>query len=254
MCGCAVMDSLYDDAELYDLVAPPSAEMEQYYLQAAGGPGRRVLELACGSGRLAIPLASSGASVTGGDLSEPMLARAREAAAERGVNVRFVALDMRDFALEQRFDAVVIGANSLTHLHTHDDFARAFTAIRRHLAPGGRLLFDIFVPSAKLLSLPQGERQLVGSFLHPSLGVVTVEETVVYDPITQLSRAEWYWSAPSRSDFRCTLIELRMIYPQEVPLLLKLGGLRLAERFGDFDHSPLTSRSWRQVCVAADFD
>ncbi len=248
------MDGLYDDAELYDLVAPPSAEMERYYVEAAGGSGRRVLELACGSGRLAVPLAASGASVTGGDLSEPMLARACQAAAECGVDASFVALDMRDFALGQLFDAVVIGANSLTHLHTHDDFAQAFTAIRNHLAPGGRLLFDVFVPSAQLLSQPTGQRQPLGSFTHPRLGAVTVEETVDYDPITQLSRADWYWSTPARPDFRHTPLELRMIYPQELPLLLNLGGLRLSERYGGFDRSPLTPQSWQQVCAAVDFD
>ena len=248
------MDGLYDDAELYDLVAPPSPDMEHYYVRAAGGRGRRVLELACGTGRLAIPLAASGALVIGGDLSEIMLGRARQAAAERGVDADFVVLDMRDFALGQLFDAIVIGANSLMHLHTHDDFTRTFSAVRKHLAPEGRLVFDVFVPSAKLLSLPAGERQQLGTFRHPRLDAVTVEETVDYDPITQLSRADWYWSTPARKDFRRTPLELRMIYPQELPLLLGLGGLRLQERFGDFDRGPLTAQSWRQVCqaVAAD--
>ena len=247
------MDGLYDDAELYDLVAPPSGDMERYYVRAAGGQGRRVLELACGSGRLAIPLAASGAQVTGGDLSETMLARARQLAAERGVHASFVTLDMRDFALGERFDAVVIGANSLMHLQSNDDFAQAFSTIRKHLAPEGRLFFDVFVPSAKLLSLPAGERLPLGIFTHPRLGTVTVEETVDYDPVAQLSRADWYWSTPTRPDFRHTPLTLRPIYPQELPLLLNLGGLRLEERFGDFDRSPLTRQSWRQVCAAVDF-
>lgn len=75
------MDSLYDDADLYDLVAPPDDAMERFYVEAAGGPGRRVLELACGSGRFTAPLAASGALVIGGDLSETMLSRARAAVA-----------------------------------------------------------------------------------------------------------------------------------------------------------------------------
>lgn len=79
------MASLYDDADLYDLVAPTDAAMERFYVETAGGPGRRVLELACGSGRFTAPLAESGALVIGGDLAEPMLTRARAAVAERGV-------------------------------------------------------------------------------------------------------------------------------------------------------------------------
>jgi SAM-dependent methyltransferase len=245
------MDSLYDDTDLYDLVAPPDAAMERFYVEAAGGPGRHVLDLACGSGRFTAPLAASGALVTGGDLSETMLSRGRSYVAERGVSANFVQLDMRDFVLGRLFDAIVITANSLMHLHTSADFARAFSTIRQHLAPGGRLLFDVFVPSTRLLSLPVGQRELLGIFTHPRLGDVTIEETISYDPITQVSRADWYWSTGNRKDFRHTPLELRQIFPQELPLLVASGGLRLVERFGDFERGALTAKSWRQVCVCS---
>lgn len=243
------MDSLYDDADLYDLVAPPDAAMERFYVEAAGGPGQRVLELACGSGRFTVPLAASGALVTGGDVSETMLSHARVAVAQRGVSAELIQLDMRDFVLGRRFDAIVIAANSLMHLHSRADFARAFSAIRQHLAPGGRLVFDVFVPSQRLLSLPAGRRELLGTFAHPRLGDVTIEETIAYDPITQVSRADWYWSTADRKDFRHTPLELRQIFPQELPLLVELGGLRLVDRYGDFDRNPLAAGSRRQVCV-----
>lgn len=245
------MDSLYDDADLYDLVAPPDAAMQRFYVGAAGGAGRHVLELACGSGRFTAPLAASGALVTGGDLSEAMLSRARAAVAERGLSAEFVQFDMRDFELRRQFDTIVITANSLMHLHTRDDFTRAFSTIRQHLAPGGRLMFDVFVPSMRLLSLPAGQRERLGTFPHPQLGDVTIEETIAYDPVTQVMQADWYWSTADRKDFRHTPLELRQIFPQELPLLLELGGLRLIERFGDFDRGPLTASSHRQVCVCA---
>lgn len=243
------MDGLYDDAELYDLVSPPDPAMERFYLQA-GGVGRRVLELACGTGRFALPLALSGAKVLGGDLSETMLTRARSAAANSGLNAAFVRLDMRDFDLGRMFDFVIVAANSLMHLHTHEDFARAFTAIGRHLAPGGKLLFDVFVPSLHLLTLLAGHREPLGVFHHSRLGDVTIEETIAYDPATQVMRTDWYWSTAEQRDFRHTHLELRQIFPQELPLLLGLGGLKLAKRYGDFDKSPFGPHSWRQVCVA----
>ncbi len=244
------MDTLYDDAELYDLVAPRDADMERFYVETAGGPDKSVLEVACGSGRFTLPLASSGASVTGMDIAPKMLDRARTALAAQNLEARFIAGDMRDFKLKETFDAVVIAANSLMHLHTVDDFTRAFSSIREHLAPNGLLAFDIFVPSARLLSLPPDERQLIGTFAHPRLGDVTVAETIAYDPITQISRADWYWSTPIQQDFRQTRLDLRQIYPQELPLLLAQGGLKLAHRFGDFGRASLTQRSFRQVCVA----
>lgn len=210
-----------------------------------------MLDLACGSGRFTAPLAASGALVVGGDLSETMLTRAQATVAERDVSAEFVQLDMRDFELGRQFDAIVIAANSLMHLHTRADFTRAFSTIRQHLAPGGRLLFDVFVPSMHLLSLPAGQRELLGMFPHPRLGEVTIEETISYEPISQVMRTDWYWSTAERTDFRHTPLELRQIFPEELPLLVELGGLKLVERFGDFDRSPLTAGSRRQVCVCA---
>lgn len=244
------MLGLYDDAELYDLVAPRDEVMERFYLEAAGGPARRVLELGCGSGRFTLPLAKSGALVTGGDLSDMMLGHARLAAAASKVNVDFIKLDMRHFDLGRQFDAIVIAANSLMHLLTPDDFAHGLASIRRHLAPGGVLVFDIFVPSPRLLSQPPGQRQLLGVFRHQNLGEVTVEETIAYDPITQISQADWYWSTVAEPDFRHTNLHLRQIYPQELPLLLRQNRLKLVHRFGGFDREPLTAASWRQVCIA----
>ena len=244
------MDALYDDADLYDLVAPRDADMEQFYVETAGGTGRRVLDLACGSGRFTAPLAASGADVTGADLSPTMLACARHTLARQGLKTKLIECDMRDFALGQQFDAIMLAANSLMHLHTEDDFRRAFSAIRKHLAPGGVFAFDIYVPSAHLLSLPPDQRQPLGIFDHPRLGAVSVEETIVYDPVTQITRADWYWSTETERDFRHTRLDLRQVYPQELPLLLSLGGLKLAHRFGDFDRSPMTRHSFRQVCLA----
>lgn len=244
------MDSLYDEADLYDLVAPRDEAMERFYTEAAGGPGQRTLDLACGSGRFTVPLAASGAQVTGVDLAPLMLAQARKALTTHGLEARLLHGDMRSLDLGESFDAIVIAANSLLHLHTEDELRRAFCSIRRHLAPKGILAFDIFVPSAHLLSLPADARQAMGQFEHPKLGQVTVEETIAYDPIAQISRSDWYWSTPTHRDFRHTRLELRQIYPQELPLLLELGGLKLADRFGDFDRAPLTSHTFRQVCLA----
>ena len=131
------MNSLYDDADLHDLVAPRDAGMENFYVETAGGPGRRVLELGCGSGRFTVPPAASGADVTAIDISPTLLDRARQALADKGLNASLARLDMRDFDFDQKFDAILIAANSLLHLHSHDDFSRAFTAT---LAPAASSL------------------------------------------------------------------------------------------------------------------
>lgn len=223
--------------------------MEAFYRDAALANGPRVLELACGSGRFVVPLAKAGLAVTGIDLSEPMLARGRKLAAEQRVEIETLALDMRDFDLGgRRFETVMIAANSIMHLLTADDFRRFFASVARHLAPGGRLLFDCFVPSVRLLSRA-GERQPMTTVQHPDLGEINVEEIIDYDPLTQIAHTRWYWSAASHADFKVMELSMRQIFPQELPLLLEVNRFRLLERFGDFERSPFGPASWRQVCI-----
>ena len=243
-------NSLYDRPDLYDLMHPPHPAMTQFYVDEAVKGGRQVLELACGSGRFTVPMALAGATVVGGDLSWSMLYRARTAAKEHGVTIEFVELDMRTFDLGRKFDTIAIAANSILHLHTADDFAGFFRCVRRHLEPSGRLVFDAFVPSVAMLSRDPRERHFVERIERPSGGPITLEETTRYDPLTQVSHIDWYWSAEGQHDFWHNTLEMRQIFPEEMPLLLASGGLRLAERYGDFDRRPLAPGCFRQVCIA----
>ena len=243
-------DALYDWPELYDLVCQRDPMMESHYLRHAGKAGLRTLELACGTGRLTLPLAQSGTEVTAGDLSGAMLERARQRAMALGLAVDFHQLDMRSFALGRQFDRIVIAANSLLHLTSLDDFAQFLGSVRAHLQDDGLLLFDIFVPSAALLSRPRGERQLVGDFAREGAGPVRLEETIDYDAASQISHVTWYWSSETEKDFAATPLTMRQVYPQELTALLALGGFRIAERFGGFDGETFGRTSRRQVVIA----
>lgn len=245
-------NSPYDRPDLYDLMAPPDPVLERFYVEMACERGGPVLDLACGSGRLTVPLAKAGAQVVGGDLSQEMLQRALRFAQAHGTEVELVQLDMREFDLGGRtFNTIVVAANSVLHLQSLDDFMGFFRSVARHLSPDGRLVFDAFVPSVAILSCDPAERQLVGHAMHETLGNITVEETIRYDPLTQISHVDWYWSTDVRKDFWRTPLQMRQIFPQEMPLLIASGGLRLVERFGDFGRSPFEAGSRRQICVCA---
>jgi len=242
--------SLYDHPDLYDLVSPRDPDMERFYVQTARATGASVLELACGPGRITIPLAAAGLDATGGDLSTTMLEAARQSAAAQGQSPRFVALDMRNFDLGRRFDTIIVAANSLLHLHTAEDFAGFFGSVGRHLTSNGRFAFDIFVPSMQMLARDPAERHPLGAFAHRRLGEVKLEETIDYDPVTQISRVTWFWSTAIDRDFWQTPLALRQIFPEELPSLLAANGFHLTDRFGDFDRVPFGS-GFRQVCIAA---
>jgi SAM-dependent methyltransferase len=240
---------LYDDPLFYDRIARPAAGSEAFYVDEAIRSGGPVLELACGTGRLLIPIARAGLEVAGVDIVRGMLDRARAKAEEAGVRIDLVHADMRGVHLERRFSVVLLAYNSMLHLASLDDFRALLASVRRHLTPDGVFIFDIYNPSIHMLGRRPDERTEVGRIQDAELGEVIVESTIEYDAATQVSRGGWHLSAPGKPDFRMIPLHMRSIFPQELPLLLGAGGFRLEERYGDFDRSRFVSASERQVCI-----
>jgi SAM-dependent methyltransferase len=131
-------------AEVYVLDKPPGALGDiQYYLEGLRPLGGPILEAACGSGRLLIPMLEAGLPVEGFDHSESMLARCREAADARGLNATLRRMRFQEFAYDAPFEAIVCPVGAFTLI---DDFAEALGVLRRflgHLKPGGRLFVDL---------------------------------------------------------------------------------------------------------------
>jgi SAM-dependent methyltransferase len=243
--------AFYSHAGLYDLMLSGDGPAAAFYRAAVGRRDARVLELGCGTGHKLIPIASDGHPCVGLDSSPAMLAEARRKASERGVAVEWVRGDMRAFDLGRTFDVVFIAANSLLHLHETEDLVSCFRAVREHLAPGGRVVFDVFNPSVRLLADADGVRRTRESlsFTDPDRGEVGVDVTETYDAAAQVTRGTWHFSTASEPDFVVAPLEIRSIFPQELPLLLSLGGLRLVERFGDWSGRPFAADAPLQLCV-----
>jgi SAM-dependent methyltransferase len=248
-----VSDQFYSDATLYDRLFPGGDRAVDFYRTEADRQGGRVLELGCGTGHKLIPIASDGHPCTGLELSPEMLAEARRKADLRGVEVEWVQGDMRELDLGRPFDLVIIAANSLLHLHEAKDLVDCLSSVRRHLAPGGRLVLDVFNPSVRMLAQADGVRRRRDalSFVDPDRGLVQVDVAETYDAAAQVTRGRWYFSTESEADFVVAPLELRSIFPQELPLLLSLGGLRVVERFGDWSRAPLTADAALQLYVCA---
>jgi SAM-dependent methyltransferase len=245
-------ESLYSNARLFDLLFPqPSGpgSRAQFYLDLATTTRGSVLELGCGTGSVILPIAEHGIACQGIDLSSDMLALARAKFEASGVRAGLHLGDMTDFDLDERFGLVFVASNSLTHLHTAADIVSCFRSVCRHLTPGAWFAFDVFNPSVQVLAGADGLRREKQRFADPERGEIRVDVEERYDAAAQVTRGIWYFSTENEPDFVVSSVEVRSLFPQELALLLEAGGLRLVERFGDFERAPFTSQALTQVCI-----
>ena len=142
--------ALYDAiARIYDPWSVSVREDVGFYVDEALASGGPVLELAVGTGRIAVPTAKAGVQVIGVDESPGMLAVAREYAEREGVAERIDLRvgDLRDPPVSERVPLVTIPFRSLLHMPSDAEKTRALAAARALLEPGGLLVFDVFAPS-----------------------------------------------------------------------------------------------------------
>ena len=240
--------ALYDVPKLYDLAFGPGP-CEPFYREEARRAAGPVLELACGTGRLAIPIARDGHEIVGLDASPAMLEAARSKAKQAGVGATFVRADMRSFALGEKFALVIVSCNSLADLTTNDDLKACFSRIREHLRPGAIVAFDIVNPDVTSLARPASEVVCLDTVLGCS--AISVRETANYDPVTQIRTANWRVRHSEQPARKMAPLCQRLIFPQELLLLLEAAGLKLVARYGDFDRGPLSGESLNQICLCS---
>ena len=142
--------TLYDEiAPFYDPWSRSVTEDVDFYVEQALASGGPVVELAVGTGRIAVPIARAGVNVIGVDASPGMLAIARAAAESAGVSelVDLRVGDLREPPVNERVPLVICPFRSLLHMETEAEKLRALRAARGLLAPDGRFVFDVFSPS-----------------------------------------------------------------------------------------------------------
>jgi ubiquinone/menaquinone biosynthesis C-methylase UbiE len=238
---------LYDDVFRYDLVHGRFADPEtlHFFREQIKRYGQPVLDLACGTGNLLIPLAEEGVEISGIDLSENMLSACCLKATERNVLVELERGDMRSFDLDRKFRTILIAGCSFQHLETELDISNCLEAVGRHLEPDGRLIVELFNPIVSLLMQDSGKHYMIGEFEHNVLS-----EEMTYDPGTQVNNITWhFWDRKSDSTTRLTF-STREYFPEELDSLFDRNGFAIEKRFGDFDGSDFNENSSKQIIVA----
>jgi ubiquinone/menaquinone biosynthesis C-methylase UbiE len=244
--------NFYSDAQRYDLVmgAYASGDLLKFYRHQVADYGEPVLELACGSGRLTIPLANEGVNITGMDISEEMLHLAKVKASKSGVNIRFIQGDMSNFDLGEKFKFIFIPAQSLSHLHKLKELEDCFACVRRHLDGNGRFLIELFNSSVKLLARDTDRRYPVDQYEDPLGGFqVFVTEEVRYDAASQVNHIRWFFRDEGSTKETVLAFEMRQFFPQEIDALLGSNGFLIEHKYGSYDEREFSSDAQKQLIV-----
>jgi SAM-dependent methyltransferase len=202
---------------------------------AGSGPA---LELAIGTGRVALPLLARGVPVVGVELSAPMVAQLRGKVDEEMLPV--VVGDMATTEVAGEFSLVYLVWNSISNLRTQREQVACFRNAARHLGSGGRFVIELWVPPVRLL--PPGQSAVPMSVDEGHLVFDT------YDLTTQECTSHHYRRDADGST-RYGHGSFRYIWPSECDLMAQLAGLDLEHRFADWDRSPFTSESHSHVSV-----
>jgi len=241
--------SIYADPLHYDLLAQMTAPADvPFYRSLVGEHGGPVLELACGTGRVTLPLAQTGVEIWGLDVSAPLLDYARFKAEDETLRPHWVEADMRDFDLGRRFALIIIPYNAFNHLLDRPSVERCLAAARRHLGQGGSLVIDTFNPDPKALGVDPSLRTKILEYIDPtSHQRLVLEEQNAYDAARQVNRTTWRYHAPDRRDVRVDELDMRVFFPQELDALLHYGGFEIVSKLGDYDGVAFGPRTPKQL-------
>jgi SAM-dependent methyltransferase len=248
-------------AEFYDLLNTGLPGEAEFYVGQAVRLGGETLELGCGTGRLAIPMAMSGVNVTGLDLSKAMLDRCR--AKRRAVGpvpgkLRLVQGDMRSFDLGRKFSFVAAAYRTIMHLLTPPDQRRCLECVWRHLEDDGVFIFNCWNPRPSLLAPLMG----------PQSGLLRFVGDV---PVGRTRQTLRHFCATSCDEFRQLVVEEHVVHvvdargkvsrtemlsmerawltARETENLVRLCGFEVEALFGDFDCHRFNPNSTEMIWI-----
>jgi hypothetical protein len=227
----------YDESEggMFD---PAVVEAAVDVLAGLAGDGR-ALELAIGTGRIALPLARRGVPVHGIDLSRAMVARLRAKPGGEAIGVT-----IGDFAttrVDGTFSLVYLVFNTIMNLTTQDAQVACFASVAAQLAPGGCFAVEVMVPD--LRRLPPGQTAVPFQIGPTQCGFD------VYDVASQAMSSHHVRIDGGRAE--SSSIPFRYVWPAELDLMARLAGLRLRERWAGWQQEPFTGESRQHVSVWA---
>ena len=238
-------------ADVYDDVYSYVREDIPFYVEEAGISSGPVLELGCGTGRVTIPVADSGVQITGLDFSSKMIEVARRKASS-SEKIELLQGDMRDFSLGKKFSLVIIPFRGFLSLLTVEDQHRTLDCVKNHLLPGGRLIFNVFVPDINSMLQAPDTAYHFRDVLEPTSGNTLVvwnqtnyhEYHQIMDIRTIIEKID---SSGKVVDKAYKDYQLRYAFRWEIYHLLKSSGFDCIDLYGGFDKNIFDETSGEMV-------
>lgn len=243
--GQSYDDATYGDriADIYDETYGPPFEADTAsavsFLRPLAGDGP-ALELGIGTGRVALPLAAEGVVVHGIDASQAMVERLRSKPGGDAIPVTIGSF--ASFSLPDRYPLAFVVFNTFFALLSQEEQVSGFHSVAEHLTADGVFVMQAFVPDVTRFDV-HNQRVSVDT-LNPNELVL---ETSVHDPFAQ--RTNSHHVVVRDGQIETYPVQIRYAYPSELDLMAQLAGLRLRERWADWDRSPYPSPNWMHVSV-----
>ncbi len=241
---------LYRDGRHYDIQHSNFKKDIPFYLDQARKYGDPILELACGTGRITIPIANEGFNITGLDISEGMLEKAKENARKKKLSIKWIRDDVRTFNLKRKFSLIIFPFNSIAHLHDLESIDSCFTRVRKHLKNNGRFIIDMFNPDLIRLIRNPKKRFPVVKYPDPdSKATVVITENNSYDAAKQINYITWHYKI-GKKEYSYAL-NMRIFFPQELDALLIHNGFAIEAKYGNFQYSKFKPKSEKQIMICS---
>ncbi|QFT90736.1 Glycine/sarcosine N-methyltransferase [Bacillus sp. THAF10] len=243
----------YDNPTLYDIENDsylPELALLEKWARIQGGP---IVDLACGTGRVTIPLAKKGFTVIGVDIHPKMLLQAKEKAISQELNINWVEQDCTKLHLSQKCNFIFSVGNSFQHFLTNEEQDGFLASVSKHLKRGGVFIFGTRFPSKEELMQPTTKefwKSYIDSGTQQKVDLFTISD---YDALTQIQHyitiRNFHNQVGELTHEQRTTISLRYTYPQEMKRLLDQHGFEMVALYQDWNETPITSESYEMIYV-----
>ena len=240
----------YINGQHYDSMIKSRNAFESvpFYVKQAKKYGGPILELACGTGRITIPIAKEGISIVGLDFSLKMLEQAKRNSKENNVEIEWIEADMTNFSLSRKFSVIIMPAAAMNWVLENKRIEKCLTCIKDHLNQDGRFIFSAFNPNLDILQRDPSKKYDIDKYPDPDgKGTVVVTVSNYYDEATQINNVTSYSRINNKEIVK--KLRLRMFFPQELDALLYYNGFIIDHKYGTFDEEPFNSDSNWQIVI-----